>query len=341
MHQTLNLVEATKKNIIDILSIAFNHTAKQSCIIVFDLRSPLSQILTTAYRAAVPDAVFINFDETTSENILKSFAALKPSDLVILIQSTSFRLETFRIRVELFKRQLKVIEHPHLSRMPGLEMQHYIESLAYDPGYYRTVGHALKQKIDHAKKCTIDTGDQYLIYDSEFETAKLNIGDYSQMANTGGQFPIGEVFTEARDLESVHGRARIFCFGDTSYTVNKPDKPITLIIDKGLITGTENSTPAFENVLQIIRNDDGHIHIRELGFGMNRALTADKIVSDIGTYERMCGVHLSLGKKHDSYVKPGFKRGESKYHIDVFLMTESVNIDGETIYQNGQWQLKS
>lgn len=340
MPQTLNLIETAKKNIIDILSIAFNHTDEQTCIIVFDLKSELSQILTAAYRGAAPNAVFINFDETTSENILKSFTALKPADLVILIQSTSFRLETFRIRVELFKRHLKVIEHPHLSRMPGLQMQHYVESLAYDPSYYRTIGQALKLKIDHSKICTIDTGGQYLIYNSKLESAKLNIGDYSQMLNIGGQFPIGEVFTEAQDLESVHGCARIFCFGDTSYTVNKPDNPITLIIDKGLVTNTENSTAAFEKVLQNIRADEGLVHIRELGFGMNRALTKDKIVSDIGTFERMCGVHLSLGKKHDSYVKPGFKRGESKNHIDVFLATESVNIDGENIYKDGQWTLR-
>ena len=333
------LIEDAKKNIIDILSEAFHHTDQQACVIVFDLRSELSQILTTAYRSTVPNAVFINFDETTPENILKTFAVLKPADLVILIQSTNFRLETFRIRVELFKRQIKVIEHPHLGRMSGIQTRHYVEALAYDSAYYRGVGHALKLKIDQSKVCVIDTGGHLLVYNSKFESAKLNIGDYSNMANIGGQFPIGEVFTEAQDLAMVNGSARVFCFGDTTYTVNKPESPITLIIEKGIITRTENSTPAFENVLDIIRANEGHVQIRELGFGMNRALTRDKIVSDIGTYERMCGVHLSLGKKHDSYVKSGFKRGESRYHIDIFLAVDSVNIDGENIYKDEKWNL--
>ena len=61
---------------------------------------------------------------------------LKPSDLVVLVQSTSFRLDAFRIRIELFKRQLKVIEHPHLGRMSGHEIEYYIDSLAYDPEYF-------------------------------------------------------------------------------------------------------------------------------------------------------------------------------------------------------------
>jgi hypothetical protein len=38
---------------------------------------------------------------------------------VVLVQSTSFRMDAYRIRIELFKRGLKVIEHVHLSRMPG------------------------------------------------------------------------------------------------------------------------------------------------------------------------------------------------------------------------------
>ena len=37
---------------------------------------------------------------------------------------------------------------------------------------------------------------------------------------------------------------------------------------------------------------------------MNRALTATQRVSDIGTYERMCGIHLSLGAKHGVFDKP-------------------------------------
>ncbi len=66
------------------------------------------------------------------------------------MQSTNFRLEAFRIRVELFKLGLKVVEHVHLSRMPGIQGEHYIDALAYDPAYFRGVGRALKGRIDAA-----------------------------------------------------------------------------------------------------------------------------------------------------------------------------------------------
>ena len=157
------------------------------------------------------------------------------------------------------------------------------------------------------------------------------------MKNIGGQFPIGEVFTEAKDLEAVHGQVRIFVFGDTSFSVNQPAQPITLIITKGQVTDTLDSTPEFDQVLANIRADEGVVWVRELGFGMNRAFTKDRTVSDIGTYERMCGVHLSLGAKHGIYGKPNFKRGDGKHHVDVFAVTEAVMLDDEVVYRDGAW----
>jgi aminopeptidase len=253
-----------------------------------------------------------------------------------LVQSTSFRLGVFRIRVELFKRGLKVIEHPHLGRMLDHECAAYVDALAYDPAYYRGVGGALKDRIDRAAGAVVDSGGEILTYDSAFEPAKLNVGDYTGMTNVGGQFPIGEVFTEPRDLTSVNGRVRIFVFGDVDFHVNVPPAPITLCIEQGLITQVLDSTPAFDRVIAQIRAEEPLL-VRELGFGMNRALTAERRVSDIGTYERMCGIHLSLGAKHGVYAKPNLNRRHTRFHVDVFAVTERVTLGGETVFRDGAW----
>ena len=329
----------TEQHLRDILTLAFEHAPQQHAVVVFDTGCDLALALTTAYRRCLPQATFIDFDAVSPQHILDTFAPLAPSVLVVLIQSTNFRLEAYRIRVELFKRALKVIEHPHLARMQGQEALYYLESLAYDPQYYRGVGSALKARIDRARGGVLDSGGERLVYGSPFESAKLNVGDYSQMKNVGGQFPIGEVFTEAQDLEAVNGRVRIFVFGDTSFTVNQPDAPITLVISKGQVTHALDSTPEFDRVLDNIRADEGVVWVRELGFGLNRAFSKDRTVRDIGTFERMCGIHLSLGAKHGSYGKPNFKRGEGKYHVDVFAVTESVMLDDEVVYRDGAWQV--
>ena len=332
-------IDTAEKHLHDILTLAIRHEQAQAALVVFDTRSDLAITLTAAYRCCLPTAVFVDFDAVSPEAVFAEFAKLTPSDLVVLIQSTNFRLEAFRIRVELFKRSLKVIEHPHLGRMQGEQADYYIESLAYDPVYFRGVGNALKQRIDRAAFGEIDSGGERLVLGSPFESAKLNVGDYSEMNNVGGQFPIGEVFTEAQDLEAVNGRVRIFAFGDTSFSTNKPITPITLTISKGRVTDTINSTPEFDQVLANIRADEGEVWLRELGFGLNRTFTVDKIVSDIGTYERMCGIHLSLGAKHGIYSKPQIRRATARHHVDVFAVTESVSLDDEIVYLNGSWQV--
>jgi hypothetical protein len=330
-------IDAATAHLRDLLASALEHGPGQRALVVYDTRTGLARALAEAYRRNLPDAEFIDFDGVAPDRVLARFQTLAPKDLVVLVQSTNFRLDGFRLRVELFKLGLKVIEHVHLSRMPGAQGEHYIESLAYDPAYFRGVGHALKARIDRARRGEVHGGGEVLVFDSPFESAKLNVGDYGAMANVGGQFPIGEVFTEARDLEAVSGRAQVHVFGDTSYLVNRPDKPVTIVIERGRVVGAIDSTPEFDEVLSIIRRDEGEVWVRELGFGMNRAFTRERRVDDIGTYERMCGIHLSLGAKHGVYAKPGFKRKDARYHIDVFAVTDAVYLDGERVYADGGW----
>jgi hypothetical protein len=332
-------VAMATRHVHDILSLAILYSAKQAALVIYDTQCPLAIALTVAYRRCLPNAVFIDFDTVAAADIFAAFKSLAPADLVVLIQSTNFRLNDFRIRVELFEQSLKVIEHPHLSRMVGVENNYYIESLAYDPLYFRDTGHALKKLIDSASSGMLDSDGERLVFASAFEPAKLNIGDYTGMKNIGGQFPIGEVFTEAKELESVNGRVRIFAFADTSYTVNKPAIPITLVVTKGRVTDVLNSTPEFDAVLAAIRADENEVWLRELGFGMNRAFSPERTVRDIGTYERMCGIHLSLGAKHGVYKKSNFKRGETWHHVDVFAVTHQVYLDDRVVYENGAWQV--
>jgi len=322
----------------DILAIAVAHPEGGRAVVVSDAQSGLARLMAQAYRTCLPTALHVDFDAVAPQAVMAAFAPLQRGDLVVLIQSTSFRLDAFRIRIELFKRGLKVIEHPHLGRMLEDEYGPYVDSLAYDPAYYRVVGPALKVRLDRARHVLVDSGGEQLVYDSSMEPAKLNIGDYSTMVNVGGQFPIGEVFTEPTDLEKVYGRVRIFVFGNTEFRVNVPPQPITLVVERGRVVAAEQSTPEFDAVLAQIRKDED-VWVRELGFGMNRAFTRERRVSDIGTYERMCGIHLSLGAKHGAFNKPALKRKEGRYHVDVFAVTEKVLVDGDAVYQDGGWQI--
>jgi len=332
------LVQQASQNLTDVLRDVFLHDDHSMALVIYDLNSPLSMVLTDAYRIALPNGIFINFHDTDKEDILSQIEALKSGDFVALVQSTSFRLSAFRIRIELFKKKIKVAEHPHLGRMSkDEEVKHYVNALAYDKQYYHHNGHTLKDMLQVASCAVVHSGDEKLIYPGGFEDPKINIGDYREMNNVGGQFPLGEVFTEAKELKALKGKTKIMAFGDINYNVNIPEHPITIVIENGQLVKTENTTAEFEAMLDLIKEEEGVIWVRELGLGLNRAFSKDKFVSDMGTFERMCGLHLSLGAKHGIYAKEGMKRNSGKFHIDVMIDTTSFSIDDTVVFDGEKW----
>ena len=332
------LVHNASQNLTDVLRDVFLHDDHSTALVIYDLNSPLSIVLTDAYRRALPKGIFINFHDTDTEVIMSQLEALKSGDFVALVQSKSFRLSAYRIRIELFKKKIKVAEHPHLGRMTtDNEVTHYVNALAYDKEYYHHMGHTLKNILHSAKGAVVHSGDEKLIYRGGFEDPKINIGDYSKMNNIGGQFPIGEVFTESKELTSLNGKTKIIAFGDINYNVNIPSHPITIVIENGQLVRTENTTAEFEVVLDMIKEEEDVVWVRELGLGLNRAFSKDKFVTDMGTFERMCGLHLSLGAKHGIYAKEGMKRNSGKFHIDVMIDTSSFDIDDTVAYDGEKW----
>jgi len=275
------------QNVRDTLAIAMEHTDERAALVVADHRTELSRLLARAYGECLPKARIISFDPLATDLVKAAFAELGESDLVVLIQSSVFRIPQYRIRVELYRRNIKVIEHSNLDRMGPEEIEYYVAALAYDPGYYRGVGHALKARMDVARSARIESDGETLHFDSALETAKLNIGHFAGLRNVGSQFPIGEVFTEARDLENVNGRVKIYAFTDTSLRLNVPRDPITLVVERGRVVEALGSTSDFDRVLNAIRADESEVWLRELGFGMNRAFSRDRRVADVGAFERV------------------------------------------------------
>jgi aminopeptidase len=333
-------VTQTRPHLHDVLTLVMGHCAPRRAVVVYDTRCALACVLGAAYQRCLPDAHMLAFDPQTEPEILAVFQALEEGDLVVLVQSDSFRLPTYRIRVELYKRAIKVIAHANLSRIEPDEIPRYLASLAYDPNYYRGVGAALKQAIDAAQSARVETGNGCVLhYNSPMEPAKLNTGDFTGLANVGSQFPIGEVFTEPKSLEAVHGSVRIYAFADTVGRLQVPPEPITLVIREGKVVATESSTEGFDAVLARITEDEGCVWLRELGFGMNRAFSREERVSDVGAFERVCGIHISLGAKHGVYKKAQIKHREARHHVDVFAQTEGVWLEAARVFHDGAWNV--
>jgi len=328
------LVQKSIKNLGDILTHAIQFTPEHKALVIYDTEAPLTRIVTDGYRAHLSEEAFLDFSETNLEGVLARFAELSPGDLVVLVQSSNFRLNEFRIRIELFARGLKTIEHIHLSRIVESQFETYLDSLAYDPDYYRPRGRELKRRIDACQNVVVECPGTKLIYESAFEKAKLNTGDYADMKNVGGTYPIGEVFSEPTDLTRVNGEVRIFAYAGKDHLIREVE-PFTAIIKDGILRAPESPID-FQEILAMIE-EDSPVHVREFGLGLNPAMGKGRIVNDLTAFERMRGMHMSLGAKHSIYKKPGMSRKKGRYHVDVFIDLEKIVMDGEVVYAEGDF----
>lgn len=179
-------------------------------------------------------------------------------------------------------------------------------------------------------------GEQQLKITGGLEDPKPNLGDYREMKNTGGTFPIGEVFTEAKDLSHSNGSLMIYAFADVNFNISMHE-PFRIDIVDGLVAGWAGNTPqAFVDVIEKIRGTERSI-MREIGFGLNKAITRENYLNDITAFERILGMHISLGEKHTVYKKEGITSKKTRFHVDIFLDVNSVLADGQEIFRDGDY----
>ncbi len=330
------LIEKATKNVRDVVTIALEHDASHKALVVYDTEDELARILTQAYRNVLPDAEFIDFNTRTREEIIEAFNALAPRDLVVLIQSSDFRLNEFRIRIQLFQRKLKVIDHLHLYRNTTESWETYIDALAYDALWYRGTGRRLKTLLETTKELRIVYRESELHITGGLEIPKPNLGDYAGMENIGGTFPIGEVFTEAKDLSLMNGSLMIYAFANSDFNIGMHE-PFRIDIKDGLIVGWGENTPeSFIKIVEQVKTNERAL-MREVGFGLNRAITREHYLKDITAFERTLGMHFSLGEKHTVYKKQGITADKTRYHVDLFPMVSHVYADGVLIFENGTY----
>lgn len=324
------------QNVRDILSIAIEHKSPEKALIIYDTDNGLTDIITNAYRRALPGAQFVDFKTLDKESLIARIDTLAPRDLVVLIQTSDFRLNEFRIRIHLFQKKLKVIDHLHLYRNTPDTWEVYINALDYDPLWYRGVGRRLQETLIATDVLTVRSGNSELIVEGGVETPKLNIGDYTGMENIGGTFPIGEVFTEAKDLSRMNGSLMIYAFAGENFEMTMHE-PFRVDIKDGLIVGWgDNTPPLFPKIVAQVQTNERAI-IREIGFGLNRAITREHYLNDITAFERILGLHFSLGEKHTVYKKQGITPDKTRYHVDLFPVVDEVMADNKVIFKDSTY----
>jgi aminopeptidase len=333
------------RNIKQILerSILFNPN-KNKLLVIYDTQSDLSKILTSAYHnCSNQEAItMLDFDKNNPTEI-KTFIEkeLKESDLVVCIQTGAFYLNDYRLRLELFARNLKNIEHVHLGLIHKDQYLTYIESLGFDHADEKMADiiKNVKYQLENATRAIVTSKSASesceLIYDTPFEKPLLNIGDYSQMKNIGGTFPVGEIFTEPKDLMKLNGSVMVFGFPNIKRIVEIHKNPFKITIENGIITKIDENAPkSFMEVFNVIKENENEVFIREFGLGINPFLKKEKPLNDVTAFERQLGLHLSMGKKHTVFKKKNLKTKQTRYHVDIFVEIDKIMMNKNTLFKN-------
>jgi aminopeptidase len=270
------------------------------------------------------------------ESIKNELISLPAGSIVVLIQSTNFRLSTFRVRLELFHRGIHVVEFNHLAYIPEHEFDTFEKSLIYRTDEYIRLEKSFSEAMSQAKTTRIQSvNGEFLTY-WPLENIRGNTGNYTNLANKGGTFPIWEVFTEAIDLSTVSGKCLVESYPREDFSVEHCT-PFELSIINGRVERSPDFPAGFLKLYNWIEQYEWEVMVRELGCGLNPALTSSTPLSDINFYERKTGVHLSLGKKHGIYGKKLPKTELQRFHIDVFIAVEAVYFGEQKVFENNSW----
>jgi len=330
-----------KQHVGDIIKKNYQISQDRFMLLVYDMNCLLARMLKEAYSSTIVEYrhEMIDFNTVVEEDFLKRLEELPSHSLVILVQSGSFRTTKHHLRRDLVGFGHDVIEHARLGHNTVVEIKNYIASLVYDMPYYVKICDNINQLLCGGRREILieSLGGLRLIIDSEYEKPILNTGDFSNIVVKSGGFPIGEIFTEARDLDAMSGELLVFGFPGLDHLTHFVDVPFVVRIEGGRLV-KHNGPVAFEEMLGMIRSEEeGEVWVREIGFGLNRGLGFEKRITEPTAFERFAGMHFSLGKKHDMYRKKISKNVLQKYHVDIFCLVERMSIGGVVVFENGRY----
>lgn len=338
-------IQATKDILEKNLKIFEKPFCEEKVVLVYDTDSKLSTILWEAYAENLkiynqqgdfnPLSETIVFWKIEKSDLKEKLMSLEKDCTVVLVQSTSFRLDDFRLRLNLKNQWVWCIEHNHLWYIKDEEIITYADCLEYRTPFYIELSNKLKEKFDNANKLEVVSKNwDKLICEWGFEDMKQNTWDFWKRIRWGW-FPIWENFTETKDFEKVNWKLAIRAYPNMQFEVIKPEV-FTIEIEKSRIVNYSKNTPEWfiELVEKIKSSEDWECFVRELGFGLNPWITWEKTLNDVNACERIMGFHMSMWKKHQIYRKKFHKKIMQRYHIDIFSDVDYILLDWEKILEN-------
>ena len=342
----MNIVEekllvATKNILEKNLKIKEKPYSENEIILIYDLESPLSRLVSNAYIENFKEfkGETIDINKVDKEELIKRLWALKENSTVILVQSTNFRLDNFRIRLQLHNNWVWCLEHNHLQYMKEDEYENYADAIEYKTPYYDELSWKLKELCDNSDTMRFVSRDGSIMnIEWWFEDMKQNTWNY-EWKRRWWTLPIWENFNEALDFDKVNGELSIVIYPWMDFQIRKVDKPFKIKINKSIVTTDDPNAPKeFIELLDLIKaSEDNEVMLRELWFWLNPNINNDKQLADVNFFERKAWFHVSIWKKHQIYRKKMHKSVVQRYHIDIFPDIKEIYVWETKIFKDDKY----
>ncbi len=332
------ILQATKDILEKNLQINEIPYSEQKIVVVYDTECTLAQEIGEAYKEnlqSISNSEVINIWEIDKEELKEKLLSLVKDSTVVLVQSTNFRLDDFRIRMTLHKAWVWCLEHNHLSYLKETESETYINAISYQWEEFSRLSNVFKDISDNAQTAKIVCKDgKTLEISGGFEDMKQNIWDY-RWGNRGSTLPMWENFSESVDFDQVNWELSINCYPDFNFNIHFCE-PFIIKINKSLITCDDpKCPPVFREFLdKIAGSEEWVVYLRELGFWLNPEISNDKPLNDVNAFERKAGFHFSMWKKHWIYRKKFHRKVTQRFHIDVFPDVDKIYYDEKLIFSD-------
>jgi aminopeptidase len=337
------LLEATKNILEKNLKIS-----DEKIVLVYDRNSILSEKISEAYIKNIKNIEnknsnfikkilknfwfekanfeIIDFDKIDKEKLKEKLLNLPEWSTVILVQSTNFRLDKFRIRLNLHNRWIWCLEHNHLSYIKDHQLENYADAIKFRSPYYDAISAWLKEKADKADEIIFECHDwSKLIWTWWFEDMKQNTWNYD-WKKRWSTFPVWENFTEIKNFDNLNWELSIYTFPWWDFQIIE-SKPFKIRIKKSKVYKIEweNYPKEFLEIYEkILKREEWEVFLRELWFGLNPWINRKNKLSDVNAHERIEWFHISIWKKHNIYLKKIHKKIPQKFHIDIFPDTKAI-----------------
>lgn len=335
------ILDATKNILEKNLEINQVPYSENPVVVVYDLECELTKNIWEWYRENLKNrknCEVIIFEEIEASVLKEKLMSLPENSTVVLVQSRDFRLDDFRIRLNLHNKWVGCLEHNHLIYLHEGEDETYIDAIEYRWEEYDRLSTKFKDICDNAESAKIICNNwDTLEISGWFEDMKQNIADYTGKRR-GSTFPCGENFSESKDFSKVNWKLSVTCYPDSDMQIHFCE-PFTIDIKESMITCDDENCPEIftEFLERIARNEDWEVMMRELGFWLNPAISNEKPLNDVNAFERKAGFHISMWKKHWIYRKKLHRKVNQRFHIDVFPDVKEIYFDDILVFNEGKY----